>query len=306
MLSQDEFYDRAKDFALLKDVDGKYFTLEEYHNLIKDSQTDKDGQLVYLYATNSDEQYTYIEAAREKGYSVLLMDGDLDTPLISRLEQKLEKCRFMRVDGDIVDRLIQKEDAPKNELNADETDRLSEAFRSQMPKLDKAEFYVEIQSLGNEAAPVVITQSEYMRRMKDISRFQSGMNFYAQMPDTFNFVLNADHRLIKTVLDEVSTSCSDSLKPVDSEIKGLEARLAALRQEQGKKKPEEITDDEKKDVADTEKAVQEQRDKKKQIICDAVKDNSTIHQLIDIALLQNGMLKGAALNKFIKRSIELI
>ena len=306
MLSQDEFYDRAKDFALLKDVDGKYFTLEEYHNLIKDSQTDKDGQLVYLYATNSDEQYTYIEAAREKGYSVLLMDGDLDTPLISRLEQKLEKCRFMRVDGDIVDRLIQKEDAPKNELNADETDRLSEAFRSQMPKLDKAEFYVEIQSLGNEAAPVVITQSEYMRRMKDISRFQSGMNFYAQMPDTFNFVLNADHRLIKTVLDEVSTSCSDSLKPVDSEIKGLEARLAALRQEQGNKKPEEITDDEKKDVADTEKAVQEQRDKKKQIICDAVKDNSTIHQLIDIALLQNGMLKGAALNKFIKRSIELI
>lgn len=306
MLSQDEFYDRAKDFALLKDVDGKYFTLEEYHNLIKDSQTDKDGQLVYLYATNSDEQYTYIEAAREKGYSVLLMDGDLDTPLISRLEQKLEKCRFMRVDGDIVDRLIQKEDAPKNELNADETDRLSEAFRSQMPKLDKAEFYVEIQSLGNEAAPVVITQSEYMRRMKDISRFQSGMNFYAQMPDTFNFVLNADHRLIKTVLDEVSTSCSDSLKPVDSEIKGLEARLAALRQEQEKKKPEEITDDEKKDVADTEKAVQEQRDKKKQIICDAVKDNSTIHQLIDIALLQNGMLKGAALNKFIKRSIELI
>ena len=306
MLSQDEFYDRAKDFALLKDVDGKYFTLEEYPNLIKDSQTDKDGQLVYLYATNSDEQYTYIEAAREKGYSVLLMDGDLDTPLISRLEQKLEKCRFMRVDGDIVDRLIQKEDAPKNELNADETDRLSEAFRSQMPKLDKAEFYVEIQSLGNEAAPVVITQSEYMRRMKDISRFQSGMNFYAQMPDTFNFVLNADHRLIKTVLDEVSTSCSDSLKPVDSEIKGLEARLAALRQEQGKKKPEEITDDEKKDVADTEKAVQEQRDKKKQIICDAVKDNSTIHQLIDIALLQNGMLKGAALNKFIKRSIELI
>ncbi|MBQ9669675.1 MAG: molecular chaperone HtpG [Prevotella sp.] len=306
MLSQDEFYDRAKDFALLKDVDGKYFTLEEYHNLIKDSQTDKDGQLVYLYATNSDEQYTYIEAAREKGYSVLLMDGDLDTPLISRLEQKLEKCRFMRVDGDIVDRLIQKEDAPKNELNADETDRLSDAFRSQMPKLDKAEFYVEIQSLGNEAAPVVITQSEYMRRMKDISRFQSGMNFYAQMPDTYNFVLNADHRLIKTVLDEVSASCSDTLKPVDSEIKGLEARLAALRQEQGKKKPEEITDDEKKDVADTEKAVQEQRDKKKQIICDAVKDNSTIHQLIDIALLQNGMLKGAALNKFIKRSIELI
>lgn len=306
MLAQEDFYDRAKDFALLKDVDNKYFTYDEYRELIKDNQTDKDQQLIYLYATNREEQYTYIEAARQKGYSVLLMDGDLDTPLIQHLEQKFEKCHFTRVDGDIIERLIKKEDTPHNELNITETEQLTEAFRSQLPKLEKAEFYVEIQSLGEEAAPIVITQSEYMRRMKDMSRFQSGMNFYAQMPDAYSMVLNSDHKLVKKILEDTTAKCGETLKPIDSEIKGLEARLAALRQEQGKKKPEEITDEEKKDVEETEKAEKEQRDKKKQIITDAAKDNSIIHQLIDIALLQNGMLKGSALNEFIKRSINMI
>lgn len=306
MLAQEDFYDRAKDFALLKDVDNKYFTYDEYRELIKDNQTDKDQQLIYLYATNREEQYTYIEAARQKGYSVLLMDGDLDTPLIQHLEQKFEKCHFTRVDGDIIERLIKKEDTPHNELNITETEQLTEAFRSQLPKLEKAEFYVEIQSLGEEAAPIVITQSEYMRRMKDMSRFQSGMNFYAQMPDAYSMVLNSDHKLVKKILEDTTAKCGETLKPIDSEIKGLEARLAALRQEQGKKKPEEITDEEKKDVEETEKAEKEQRDKKKQIISDAAKDNSIIHQLIDIALLQNGMLKGSALNEFIKRSINMI
>lgn len=306
MLAQEDFYDRAKDFALLKDVYSKYFTYDEYRELIKDNQTDKDQQLIYLYATNREEQYTYIEAARQKGYSVLLMDGDLDTPLIQHLEQKFEKCHFTRVDGDIIERLIKKEDTPHNELNITETEQLTEAFRSQLPKLEKAEFYVEIQSLGEEAAPIVITQSEYMRRMKDMSRFQSGMNFYAQMPDAYSMVLNSDHKLVKKILEDTTAKCGETLKPIDSEIKGLEARLAALRQEQGKKKPEEITDEEKKDVEETEKAEKEQRDKKKQIIADAAKDNSIIHQLIDIALLQNGMLKGSALNEFIKRSINMI
>lgn len=306
MLAQEDFYDRAKDFALLKDVDNKYFTYDEYRELIKDNQTDKDQQLIYLYATNREEQYTYIEAARQKGYSVLLMDGDLDTPLIQHLEQKFEKCHFTRVDGDIIERLIKKEDTPHNELNITETEQLTEAFRSQLPKLEKAEFYVEIQSLGEEAAPIVITQSEYMRRMKDMSRFQSGMSFYAQMPDAYSMVLNSDHKLVKKILEDTTAKCGETLKPIDSEIKGLEARLAALRQEQGKKKPEEITDEEKKDVEETEKAEKEQRDKKKQIIADAAKDNSIIHQLIDIALLQNGMLKGSALNEFIKRSINMI
>ena len=306
MLSQEDFYDRAKDFALFKDVDGKYFTLEEYRTLIKDNQTDKDGQLVYLYATNREEQYTYIEAAREKGYSVLLLDGQLDVPAVSMFEQKLEKSRFMRVDSDTADRLIVKEDAQKSMLDGDDADNLSAAFRSQMPSIDKAEFSVEVQALGADAQPVVITQSEYMRRMKDMSRYQPGMGFYAQMSDSYSLVLNSDHELIKGILEDGKTKCGDSLKPVAGEIKGLEARLSALRQSQGKKKPEEVTQAEKDDVAATEKALEEQRSKKKDIIAGYAKDNKVMHQLIDLALLQNGMLKGAALDAFIKRSVSLI
>ncbi len=306
MLSQDDFYDRAKDFALLKDVDGKYFTFEEYRTLIKDTQTDKDGNLIYLYANNKEEQYSYIEAARQKGYSVLLMDGQLDTPAVSMLEQKFEKSRFTRVDADIIERLIVKEDAPKQTLDADTADNLSQAFRSQMPSIEKTEFYVEVQSLGENAQPVLITQSEYMRRMKDISRYQQGMAFYAEMPDTYSLVLNSDHPLIKKVLDDEKEKTAETLKPILSEIKGQEARLAALRQAQDKKKPEEISQEEKDDVSNTQKAIDEQRTKKQQVIADYAKGNDVLHQLIDLALLQNGMLKGAALDKFLKRSIDLI
>ncbi len=306
MLSQEDFYDRAKDFALLKDVEGKYFTYEEYKTLITTEQTDKDGNLVYLYATDKEEQYSYIEAAKAKGYSVLLMDGQLDVPAISLLEQKFEKSRFTRVDSDIIDRLIVKEDAPKNELDTETSDKLSQTFRSQLPKLEKTEFYVEIQSLGEQAQPVVITQSEYMRRMKDISRFQPGMAFYGQMPDSFSFVLNSDHPLIKKVMEEQETKVGEALRPILSEIKGQEARLAALRQQQDKKKPEEVTQEEKDEVSKTQDAINEQQEKKNQVIADAAKDNKVVHQLIDLALLQNGMLKGAALDQFVKRSIELI
>ena len=306
MLSQDDFYDRAKDFALLKDVDGKYFTFEEYRTLIKDTQTDKDGNLIYLYANNKEEQYSYIEAARQKGYSVLLMDGQLDTPAVSMLEQKFEKSRFTRVDADIIERLIVKEDAPKQTLDADTADNLLQAFRSQMPSIEKTEFYVEVQSLGENAQPVLITQSEYMRRMKDISRYQQGMAFYAEMPDTYSLVLNSDHPLIKKVLDDEKEKTAETLKPILSEIKGQEARLAALRQAQDKKKPEEISQEEKDDVNNTQKAIDEQRTKKQQVIADYAKGNDVLHQLIDLALLQNGMLKGAALDKFLKRSIDLI
>ena len=306
MLSQEDFYDRAKDFTLLKDVDGKYFTLDEYKTLIKDAQTDKDGQLVYLYATDKDEQYSYIEAAKDKGYSVLLLDGQLDVPAASMFEQKLEKSRFMRVDSDIIDRLIVKDDVRKSELDADQADNLSAAFRSQLPKLDKAEFSVEVQALGENAQPVMITQSEYMRRMKDISRYQSGMSFYAQMPDSYSLVLNSDHALIKAILDDEQVKCGDELKPVTAEIKGQQARLSALRQSQGKKKPEEVTQEEKDDLAATEKALGEQRDKKQQIIAGYAKDNKVLHQLIDLALLQNGMLKGPALDAFVKRSVAMI
>ena len=306
MLSEESFYDRAKDFALMKDTEGKYFTFEEYKTLIKDNQTDKDGQLIYLYATAKEDQYSYIEAAKEKGYSVLLLDGQLDVPVISMLEQKFEKSRFTRVDSDIIDRLIVKEDMKKNELGEEESDNLSSVFRSQIPAIEKVDFYVEVQSLGEKASPVTITQSEYMRRMKDMSRYQAGMSFYAQMPDSYSLVLNSDHALIKKVLEDCKAGTADALKPIVSEIKGLEARLAALRQSQNGKKPEEISQEEKDDLQNTEKAVNEQRDKKKAVLADYAKDNSIVHQLIDLALLQNGMLKGASLDAFLKRSIELI
>ena len=306
MLSKDDFYDRAKDFALFKDTDGKYFTYDEYKTLIKDNQTDKDGQTVYLYANDKEGQYSYIEAAKANGYSVLLLDGQLDVPMISMLEQKFEKSRFTRVDSDTIDRLIIKDENKDSDLDSDSSDNLSQVFRSQMPKLDKTEFNIEVQALGDQTLPVLITQSEYMRRMKDISQYQTGMAFYAQMPDSYTIVLNSDHKLIKSILEDEKAKCAEQLKPVDSEIKGLEARLAALRQTQNGKKPEEITQEEKDDVKNTEKSVAEQRDKKKQIIADYAKDNRIVHQLIDLALLQNGMLKGAALDSFLKRSVDLI
>lgn len=306
MLSQEDFYDRAKDFALFKDVAGKYFTMEEYKTLIKDNQTDKNGDLVYLYATNKNDQYSYIKAAEDKGYSVLLMDGQLDMPMVSMLEQKLEKSRFARVDADIIDRLIQKEDAKKSALEADDRDKLSEVFRSQMPMDGKATFNVDMEALGEQAQPVLITESEYMRRMKDMSHFQPGMSFYGQMPDSYTVVLNTDHALVKEVLDETRKATDEALRPIEGELKGQQARLAALHQSQSKKKPEEITKEEKDDLEKTEKAVNEQRDKKKKILCDYAKDNKIVHQLIDLALLQNGMLKGKALDEFLKRSVEMI
>lgn len=306
MLSQDDFYDRAKDFALLKDIDGKYFTYEEYQTLIKDNQTDKEGNLVYLYANDKEGEYSYIEAAKAKGYSVLLLDGQLDNPMVSMLEQKLEKTRFSRVDADIVDRLIQKDEKKKSELAKDEKDNLEQTFRSQLPKMEKTEFYVDVQALGEQTLPVLITQSEYMRRMKEASKFQAGMAFYAQMPDAFNLVLNSDHPLIKQVLEDGKTACATELQPVESELKGLEARLAALHQSQNGKKQEEISQEEKDDVKKKESALEEQRTKKNNIIATYAAGNKVVHQLIDLALLQNGMLKGAALDSFLKRSVDLI
>ena len=306
MLSQEDFYDRAKDFALLKDVDGKYFTYDEYKTLIKDNQTDKEGNLIYLYANDKEGEYSYIEAAKAKGYSVLLLDGQLDNPMVSMLEQKLEKTRFSRVDADIIDRLIQKEDKKESELSKDERTNLEQAFRSQLPKMEKTEFYVDVQALGEQTLPVLITQSEYMRRMKEASKFQAGMAFYAQMPDAFNLVLNSDHPLIKHVLEDGKTACAAELQPVESELKGLEARLAALHQSQNGKKPEEISQEEKDDLKNTEHSIEEQSTKKNGIIAAYAAGNKVVHQLIDLALLQNGMLKGAALDSFLKRSVDLI
>lgn len=306
ILSEDGFYDRAKDFALMKDTEGKYFTFDEYKTLIEANQKDKNDQLVYLYATDKEEQYSYIKAAQDKGYSVLLLDGQLDVPTIQTLEQKFEKSHFTRVDADIIERLIVKDDAPKNNLSEEQSDNLSAVFRTQMPKIDKAEFMVQVDSLGAEARPVIITQNEYMRRMKEMSKFQPGMNFYGQMPDSYNIVLNADHPLVKKVLDDSEAATAEALKPIVAELKGQEARLAAIRAAQDKKKYDELTQEDKDQKAEAEKAVQEQKDKKQAVIADYAKDNSIVHQLIDLALLQNGMLKGEALDKFLKRSVDLI
>ena len=306
MLSESDFYERAKDFSLIKDTEGKYFTFEEYNTLIKDNQTDKEGYLVNLYTSNKEEQYSYIEAAKQKGYSVIDASGQLDVPLLSMLEQKQEKTRYVRVDSDIVDRIIQKEDAPKNNLSVEETDNLSEAFRSQIPTIEKADFTVDVQSLGESFQPVLVTQNEYMRRMKEMSQFQQGMGFYAQLPDSYNLVLNADHPLVKKVLDDVTANTAEELKPIVSELKGQEARLAALHQSQDSKKTEELTQEEKDDMQKTQKTVSELQDKKKAIVAAYAKGNDIVHQLIDLALLQNGMLQGAALDKFLKRSISLI
>lgn len=306
MLSQPDFYDRAKDFSFLTDVDGKNFTYEEYKTLIKDNQTDKEGNLIYLYANDKEEQFSYIEAAKAKGYSVILADGQLDVPAVSMLEQKFEKSRFVRVDSDVIDRIIAKDDKPEQKLSDNERDILSEAFQSQMPQMEKAQFMVEIEAMGETAQPVIVTQNEYMRRMKEMSQYQQGMGFYAQMPDNYTLVLNSDHALVKRILEEGSANTAEALKPILSEIKGLQARETILRQEQGKKKAEEITQEEKDDLKGTEDKLGEQRKQKNEIIAEYAKSNDSIHQLIDLALLQNGMLKGAALDKFIKRSVDLI
>ena len=307
MLSQSDFYDRAKDFSLFTDVDGKNFTFEEYKTLIKDNQNDKDGTLVYLYATEKEEQYSYIETARAKGYSVLLANGQLDVPTLSMLEQKFDKSRFVRVDSDVIDHIIAKKDETKGEkLGENDADTLTQAFQSQLPKMEKAEFMVNVEPLGETAQPIVATQNEYMRRMKEMSQYQQGMGFYAQMPDTYTIVLNSDHAIIKQILNESNASTAEKLQPIRSEIKGLQAREAVLRQEQGKKKPEEVTQNEKDELKNTEEELTKQRNEKNTVIADYAKNNNAIHQLIDLALLQNGLLKGAALDKFIKRSVDLI
>ncbi len=306
MLSEEDFYDKAKSYALLKDVEGKYFTYEEYATLIKEQQTDKDGNLIYLYATDKDEQYSYIETAKTKGYSVLLLDGQLDTAMVGMLEQKFEKSRFSRVDGDVIDRIIQKEDAPKNALSDDDAASLNGVFTAELPTMDKTQFHVETAALGDNATPVIITQSEYMRRMKDASRYQQGMSFYGEMPDMYNLVLNSDHRLVKEVLDGMKTALADKLQGIEAELKTLRARRTALEQEQKDKKPEELTESEKNDVKECNDQIQAKEEERKQAWAGYGKNTPVVAQLIDLALLQNGLLRGEALSKFINRSVSLI
>ena len=293
MLTQEDFYDRAKDFALLSDTDDKYYTFEEYKTLIKDSQTDKDGNLIYLYAKN-------------KGYNVLLMGGQLDVAMVSMLEQKFEKVRFTRVDSDVVDNLIVKEDKAKDVLEAGKQEVLSVIFKSQLPQIEKTEFNVMAQALGENASPVMITQSEYMRRMKEMANIQAGMSFYGEMPDMFNLVLNADHKLVKEILADEDKECAAAVAPIQKEMDDVNTRRNELKKKQEGKKDEDIPTAEKDEVNDLDKKWEDLKNRKNGLFANYAAQNKVVRQLIDLALLQNGMLKGEALNNFVKRSIDLI
>ena len=306
MLTQEDFYEKANKFALLKDTDGKYYTYEEYQSLIKDNQTDKDGNLIYLYSNNMDEQYSYIDAAKNRGYNILLMDGQLDVAMISMLEQKFEKSRFTRVDSDVIDRLIAKEEHKEANLESNQHEILSSVFRSQLPQIKKVEFNVETQALGENGAPIMITQSEYMRRMKEMANIQAGMSFYGEMPNMYNLVLNADHKLVKQVLTDADNSCKAALEPIESEMANLNNRRKELQKAQEGKKTEDIPQAEKDELNDIEKKISDETTKKQAVLGEYANGNKIIHQLIDLALLQNNMLKGEALTNFVKRSIELI
>ena len=306
MLTQEDFYDKAQKFALFTDTDGKHYTFEEYQTLIKDNQTDKDKNLIYLYANNKDEQFAYIEAAKNKGYNVLLMDGQLDVAMVSMLEQKLEKSRFTRVDSDVVDNLIVKEDKKSDVLEASKQEALSAAFKSQLPKMEKVEFNVMTQALGENGSPVMITQSEYMRRMKEMANIQAGMSFYGEMPDMFNLVLNSDHKLVKEVLADEEKECSAAIAPIQTELEDVTKRRDALKKKQEGKKDEDIPTAEKDELNDLDKKWDELKQQKDSIFAGYAGKNKVVRQLIDLALLQNNMLKGEALNNFVKRSVELI
>ncbi len=305
LLTQQDFYDRAKDFALLQDIDGKFFTYDEYTTAIKDTQTDKDGNTIYLYATNKDEQYSYIATAKDKGYSVLLMDGELDVPCVSVFEQKFATCRFARVDADVIDNLIKKSDDNATTLSEDDQDNLVQIFTSQLPTLDKTTFTVAVQALGETAMPLILTQDEFMRRMKEMSRYNAGMAFYGEMPDSYNIIVNSDHRLIKTLLSESGVT-ADELKPILAEIRGLKAREQVLQQEQKDKKWADITQEEKDDLSNTRQLIQAQEDKRRSVLATFAQGKDLIPRLINLALLQNNLLRGQALSDFVSNLVDIL
>ena len=306
MLTQEDFYDRAKDFALFTDTDGKNYTFDEYKTLIKDNQTDKDGNLIYLYANNKDEQYSFIEGATNKGYNVLLMDGQLDIAVVSMLEQKLEKCRFTRVDSDVIDNLIVKEDKKANTLNSSQIEAINNIFKFQMPKLPKTEFEVITQAMGENNIPIILTQSEYMRRMKEMANIQTGMSFYGEMPNMYNVVLNCDHQLVKNIINDEEAQCAASVQPIQQQMDEVNKQRNELKDKKKSKKDDEIPQADKDKVNELDKQWDELKKQKENLYAEYASKNPQVKQLIDLALLQNGLLKGEALSNFIKRSIELM
>ncbi|WP_294177504.1 molecular chaperone HtpG [uncultured Coprobacter sp.] len=306
MLSDEKFYDRAQKFALLKDTDKKYYTLEEYKTLIEANQTDKDKNLIYIYATDAVAQYSYIEIAKSKGYDVLLMDGQLDIHFIGLLEQKLEKSRFVRVDSDIIDNLVRKNDKTEVSLDAAQRNMMTTVFKSQIPTLEKAEFMVMFEALGEQSQPVIITQNEFMRRMKDMSAMQPGMNFYGEMPDSFNLIINTEHPLSKKVIEETEKDCHAEIEPIQKEINELNDAIVKLQEASKGKKDEEIPVTEKEELRNKEKEVDSLRKKESELLTQYANEHKLVRQLVDLALLSNNMLKGEALSQFIKRSVEML
>lgn len=307
MLTEEDFYGKMEKIALFKDTDGKYFTFEEYKKLIESNQTDKNGNIIYLYANDKDEQYGYIETAVAKGYNVLLMDNNLDVAIVGMLEQKLgNNIRFQRVDSDSIDKLIVKEDNAAAALEYSLENMVTTVFNSQIPKLEKVDFNVNVQPMGENALPIMIARSEYMRRMKEMATIQSGMGFYGELPDMMSVIINQDHKLVKRVMDETGVACNDKVKPLSDELDALQARAAELKKAKEGKKEEDIPEAEKNELTDVEKQIADKEDAIKAIYTDYATGNKVVHELIDLALLQNGMLKGEALNSFIKRSVELI
>ena len=304
MISEEKFYEKAEKFSLLKNTDGKYFTLEEYQKLIKDNQTDKNKSLVYLYATDIEEQHSFIDAAKAKGYDVLIMDGQLDTHFINHLEQKLKDSRFTRVDADVVDKLIEKGETKELNLTPEQQNRLTPVFQGLLP--EKANYIVTYEAMNEDESPLLITQSEFMRRMKDMSSLGGGMNFYGEMPDSYNLVVNGNHPLVLRVNDEVDKKLSGELKKIDDKVKPLNDNKAELDKATKDKKEEEIKQEEKDRIEELTKKINELEEKKTKLLKKYGNDNKLVKQLVDLALLANGMLKGEELTKFVKRSIDLM
>ena len=306
MLSDEKFYEKAQKFALLKNTENKYYTLDEYKTLIDSNQTDKDKNLIYIYATDRIAQYNYIEMAQAKGYDVLLMDGQLDIHFIGLLEQKLEKSRFVRVDSDIVENLVKKEDKGTTVLTSEEREMMTTVFKSQIPAIEKADFLVMFEPIGEKAQPVIITQNEFMRRMKDMSAMQPGMNFYGELPDSFNLIVNTEHPLSKKIIEDTENACKAEIEPIQGEIKTLQESVEKLRENHKGKKDDEIPVPEKEDIKTKESKITELKKKEEDLLSTYAKSNNLVRQLVDLALLSNNMLKGEALSQFVKRSVELL
>ena len=303
MLTDEKFCEPAMKFALVEDTEGKFFKLEDYRKLIESVQADKEGNVVYLYATDKEQQYSYIKAATDKGYSVLLMNGQLDVHFIGMLEQKIEKSRFVRVDSDVIDNIIPSADKKEVDLSAAQRTMLTTMFRSQVPNIEKSEFFVSLESLSADAQPIVIVQSEYMRRMKDMAALQPGMSFYGELPDSYNLTLNVNHPVVKSVLDAAQSAVGSQVEALESDLAAANAAIKAINDAKGDK---ELDEAQKQQLADNEAKAADLRKQEETVLTEYANGQDKVKQLVDIALLGNGMLKGEALSKFLQRSISLL